>query len=209
MARQDNYNDDWDRAEDTAEEFEVDEASEFARRQQGAKRESAKRQRAAQKFVRQEREAEFTQQNQHRDRRAIVKDIKRRYGELKRIAGELHIKQTLENLSGSVSQTCWGPDVVSDKTRPSMGLVLNYTNAPTGNSGQLRPSLFGAWLYASGNETVIVVGSKQPAEDDTQTEHAIPPRQADCILRVVYNPANHATLQEQITKTLMNENPLR
>ncbi len=211
MARQDNYRDDWDdEVNESGEDFEVDEATEFARRQQGVKRESAKRMRAAEKSVRQEREGELSQLNKHKDRRAIDKASKRRFAELKRIANELAIKQTLQKLSENSSQICWGPDVVSDKERPSVGVVLNYTDQsqPQTAGGVLTPSLFGAWLYNAGAEIIVTVGSKEAEDAASQTERARPPRQDRCVLRLTYNEENHNSLQEKLTAALLEKSPL-
>ena len=77
----------------------ADETNDFARRQEGAKRETVKREREMQKIIRQDQEGELIQRNQNRDRRALEKDTKRRYNELKRIADTLGIKQALQRVS--------------------------------------------------------------------------------------------------------------
>jgi len=197
----------WEEAHDDSED-----GSEFVRRQQGEIRETVKRQRAAQKLVRLEREEEFTDRA-NMDRRATEKDRKRLYNELKRLAEALGIKQTLQQLNRTTCLTCWGPDVVSDKERPSLGIVLNYAGrlaadsaVPAGEGRIAR--LFGAWLYLSGNRIVIAIANKQPAEHDTQIDHATPPGREAAILVIPYDAAHHDTVRQQVTQALLANGPV-
>ena len=52
-----------------------EEPNEFARRLEGAKRESVKRERELQKLIRQDQESELSQRSQNRDRREAVRAI--------------------------------------------------------------------------------------------------------------------------------------
>ncbi len=197
----------WEETRDDGED-----GSEFIRRQQGEIRETVKRQRADQKLVRLEREEAFTERA-YADRRATEKDRKRLYNDLKRLAEALGIKQTLQHLNRTTCLTCWGPDIVSDKERPSLGIVLNYT-------GRLGPAsetpvvenriakLFGAWLYFSGNRVVIAVASKQPGENDTQIDHATPPARETTYLVIPYDAAHHDHVRQQVTQALLNNGPV-
>jgi hypothetical protein len=191
---------------------EAEEPNEFARRLEGEKRESAKREREMQKIVRQDQEGELSQRSPNRDRRAQEKDIKRRYNELKRVADTLGIKQALQRVSSTASFTCWGPDVASDKKRPCVGVFLNYTPGPLagGNIAEQTLSLFGAWLYLpnpADEQIHIVVGSKRLALDSEQWERARAPERAACVLTTHYQPSNHDDIQAQIEQALLNWRP--
>ncbi len=187
---------------------EEDDASEFERRQQGVKRESVKRARTAQKEMREERDTEL-QSSRLTDRRAIEKELKRRYNDLKRIAEQLGIKQALQALNDKTRTTCWGPDVISDKNRPSIGVVLNYLGDSVGGGANPPSSLFGTWLYYRDNRVMIAVGNKVVAETDSHVQHAIPPSQRNRILEVPYDETRHAVVSEQITKAILNDGPIR
>lgn len=191
---------------------ETEEPNEFARRLEGAKRENAKREREMQKLMRQDQEGELSQRNQNRDRRAQEKDLKRRYNELKRVADMLGIKQALQRVSDTASFACWGPDVASDKKRPSLGVFLNYTPGPLsgGNTAEQNLSLFGAWLYLpnpADEQIHIVVGSKSLALDSEQWERARAPEQSACVLTTHYRSSNHDAIQAQIEQALANWRP--
>lgn len=197
----------WEETHDDGED-----GNEFIRRQQGEIRETVKRQRAAQKLVRLEREEELTERA-YTDRRASEKDRKRLYNDLKRLAEALGIKQTLQHLNRTTCQTCWGPDIISDKERPSLGIVLNYAGRlePAGEAPAVEnriARLFGAWLYFSGNRVVIAVASKQPGENDTQIDHAAPPARDTAVLVIPYDPAHHDHVRQQVTQALLNNGPV-
>lgn len=188
-----------------------DEQNEFARRLQGAKRETVKREREQQKFARQEMESELNQQSHNRDRRALEKDLKRKHNELKRVADTLSIKQTLQRLSGAVSVVCWGPDVASDKARPSIGVFLNYTPVPLANSipAEHTHSLFGVWLYMAGSsdQIQIVIGSKHLADDAEQSERATVPGRDSWLFATPYKSGSHADIQSRIEQALLAWQP--
>ena len=193
-------------------EDDQEETNEFARRQEGAKRETVKREREMQKIMRQEMEGELSQRSQNRDRRAQEKDIKRRYNELKRVADTLGIKRALQQVTDTATFTCWGPDVASDKKRPSIGVFLNYTPGPLsgGNTAEQTLSLFGAWLYLpnpADEQIRIVVGSKRLALDSEQWERARAPERDACVLTAHYQPKNHDDIQAQIEQALANWRP--
>jgi len=190
----------------------AEEPNEFARRQEGAKRETVKREREMQKFMRQDQEGELNQRSQNRDRRAQEKDIKRRYNELKRVADTLGIKHALQRVSDAASFTCWGPDVASDKKRPCIGVFLNYTPEPLSgvNTAGQTLSLFGAWLYLpdpTDEQIHIVVGSKNLALDSEQWERAHAPEKNARVLTTHYQPNDHDAIQAQIEQVLVNWRP--
>ncbi len=188
-----------------------DEQIEFARRLQGEKRETVKREREQQKFARQEMESELNQQSHNRDRRALEKDLKRKQNELKRVADTLNIKLTLQRLSSAVSVVCWGPDVASDKTRPSIGVFLNYTPTPLANSlpTEHTHSLFGVWLYMAGSsdQIQIVIGSKRLADDAGQAERATAPGRDKWQFATPYKAGSHAEIQSKIEQALLAWQP--
>jgi hypothetical protein len=194
-----------------------EEPSEFERRLRGVKRETTKRQRSAQKQARLDLiEEEYGSRGRGTDRRARVKEAKRKYAELKRIADKLEIKQMLQNLGQSAKFHCWGPDVASEKTRLSIGVFLNYTDKPIDQAvpkdapAQWTPKLFGVWLYlssASEDQIYVVVGAKTPEEDAGQAERSLPPRRDERLMTIPYAAAEHDRVQEQIRSALMNWMP--
>jgi hypothetical protein len=210
MAREDNYRDNQNNSDDT---FNQDETVDFERRQQSAKRESDRRARTAEKLARQEMEGELTRKSQVVDKRVLEKERKRHYKTLKKLADQLSLKKLLEDVSVCSAVNCWGPDVVSDKERPSLGIVLNYTTEPPLPPGADPanppvPGLFGAWLYMSSGDTMIAVGVKTPTAEDTVTSHAHPPLQDQCSLTVSYNSAAHDAIQQQVKTALEQTGPL-
>ena len=185
-----------------------EEAVEFERRQLGAKRENAKRARSDQKQIRQEREAEFSGRRQT-DKRALEKETKRRFNELKRVAEQLGLKATLQELDRTSRTTTWGPDVISDKNRPSVGVVLNFLRtAPGSTAGQATPSLFGAWLSYRDRKIFVSVGTKTADENNSHAQNAAPPGKGLCVLEVSYEDNQHDALQARISEALLNEHPL-
>ncbi len=197
--------------------FIEEEPNEFQRRQRGAKRESAKRQRAAQKQARQDLiEEEFGSRSRDNDRRAREKESKRRFTELKRIADQLEIKHLLHLVSQSAQYDCWGPDVASEKTRPSIGIFLNYTDRPINQVVTAEspikwiPKLFGVWLYLPNpneDQVYLTVGTKDPGEDMSQSGRSLPPSRKDCLLTIPYAAAEHSHIQERIQTALLNWKP--
>lgn len=184
-----------------------DEALEFERRQLGAKRETAKRARSVQKQIRQEREAEFSVRRQT-DKRALEKDVKRRFNELKRVADQLGLKRTLEAVNIQSHTTTWGPDVISDKNRPSIGVVLNFLDEkPGGVAGPATPSLFGAWLSYRDRRITIAVGTKAAEGSDSHLQNAAPPDKRHCFLEVPYDGDQHDGIQNQVSAALLTKNP--
>ncbi|GAB4570218.1 MAG: hypothetical protein Kow0077_03900 [Anaerolineae bacterium] len=208
--RHDNYdpyadfNDD-----DLPEPWEADdeESGEFLRRQQGAKRESAKRARALQKQMREERDPDFSA-NRARDKRAKEKETKRRYNELKRLAETLGIKSALQQLNAQTKTTCWGPDVISDKSRPSIGIVLNYVAEQAPNMASTLPALFGAWLYYQNQRVMIAVANRTPREDDSHVQQAQPPDREERIAEMVYEASDHDRVRSRVAETILNHAPI-
>ncbi|MBN2472268.1 MAG: hypothetical protein JXN59_16205 [Anaerolineae bacterium] len=217
MPKKDRHNEDYDTYADFDDHQEAssswdvpsddEDTIEFERRQLGAKRETAKRARSVQKQIRQEREAEFTGRRQT-DKRALEKEIKRRFNELKRIADQLGLKQTLQEVNTRSQTTTWGPDVISDKNRPSVGVVLNYLDdTRSGNTGPATPSLFGAWLAYRDRRITITVGTKASQDNNSLLQNAAPPDKRHCILEVAYDGEEHDGIQNQIATALLTNNP--
>lgn len=189
---------------------------EFERRQRSAKRESAKRHRSEKKLARMELiEEQYSGRSKGTDRRAQEKHLKRKYAELKRIAEKLAIKPTLQKMTQTVTYDCWGPDVASDKTQPSIGIFLNYTDRPieqvavSDTSTEWTPKLFGAWLHlldATGDQIQVAVGIKT-SQVDGQEERSQPPPKDACLLTIPYLETAHDTIQAKVHKALLDWKP--
>ncbi len=213
----DDYNENKYPQRETAQtDLTADEQLEFERRQRSAKRESTKRQRTEKKLARLELiEEEYSGRTKGTDRRAQEKRIKRKYAELKRIADNLAIKSTLQSLSKAVTYDCWGPDVASDKSRPSIGIFMNYTDRPielvaaNDSSTQWTPKLFGAWLHLpnqSLDQVYVVIGIKT-SQEDSQEERSQPPPQETRLLTIPYLESAHSEIQAQVKTALLEWTP--
>lgn len=189
----------------------LEEPNEFERRQRGAKRETAKRKRAAEKVRRQELQENEISRKASTDKRAQAKELKRRYSELKRIANTLDIKEILEQLAENCAYTCWGPDLASDKTKPYLGVFLNYTEHPletmAGDSDQqLTPALVGVWLFYAGprqDQVYLTVGTHLTTPETNHQEQAAPPPKAQRLLTLPYLPSDHSVLHDQVSTALL------
>lgn len=186
---------------------EDDDVTDFARREQGAKRETVKRARTAEKQLREERDAEFSSRRTT-DKRAIEKDLKRRYNDLKRLANQLGIKDALQDLNNESQMTSWGPDVIGNKTQPSLAVVLNYLSEPGAGGAQPSTSLFGAWLYFQNDQAMITVATKTPTETESHSEQASPPAQRDCILVEPYDAAHHDAIRDRVFEAIRTQGPI-
>ncbi len=216
MPKKDRHHEDYDSHDDfndrqeTSSSWDVpaddEDTLEFARRQMGAKRETVKRARSVQKQIRQEREAEFSGRRQT-DKRALEKEVKRRFNELKRVADQLGLKQTLQEVNIQSHTTTWGPDIISDKNRPSIGVVLNFLDEVPGGGGPATPSLFGAWLSYRDRRITIAVGTKASEKSDSHLQNAAPPDKRHCILEMAYDGDQHDGIQDKIAAALLTSNP--
>lgn len=189
-----------------------DAETDFERRQMAAKRESARRKRRAEKVIRETMLEDEIARKHGADKRALEKQRKRRYNELKKLADTLDIKTTLQAVTSSVGCDCWGPDVAGDKNVPCLGVFVNYlTETPEQPlSPQVQPPrLFGVWLFfarSAKEEITLVVGTK--TDDDTgQSDRARPPAQADRVLVLRYRAGDHDQVQSQIKAALLDWQP--
>lgn len=207
MPKKDSHTEDFEQDWDSMPED--DESNEFERRQQGAKRESAKRARSAEKELREEREAEFAS-NVRTDKRAQQKNLKRRVTELKRVADQLNIKGALQEINNDSQMTAWGPDVISNKNRPSLAVVLNFIpDTSSAHEVTPTPELFGAWLYYLNNQVTIAVATKASGETDSHSEQANPPSRNERIFEITYNDMQSDTIRERISQIMRSQGPIK
>lgn len=184
-----------------------EEARQIERRRIRLQREAEKRQ---QREPERESDSGIFEKERGVDRHLLQKQRKRRYAELKRIAGSLNIKAELQELSQVCKYNCWGPDTAGDKERLTLGIFLNYIdNEGTAHADppqRVDPRLFGVWFYFSDQDTEavrIVVGDKDTdGDDDTPRPESQPPAESACLLALDYTADAHDNIQAQIGSAL-------